>query len=92
MTEYIERDAVLKMLNETYDRMNAMGAQFYNGFQNAVGHVEAFPAADVVEVVRCKDCAVPHNHLTGCPWMSGRVTPPDFFCGFGERKDGVEDA
>ena len=44
------------------------------------------PTADVVEVVRCKDCAVPHNQWTGCPKLNGLVTPPDFYCGYGERE------
>ena len=43
---------------------------------------------DAVEVVRCRDCAVPHNKYTGCPELNGRVTPPDFYCPFGERRDG----
>ena len=46
------------------------------------------PTIDAVSVVRCKDCAVPHNKYTGCPMLNGLVTPPDFYCPFGERKDG----
>ena len=45
-------------------------------------------AIDSVEIVRCKYCAVPHNKYTGCPKLNGLVTPPDFYCPFGERKDG----
>ena len=45
------------------------------------------PTVDAVEVVRCKDCAVPHNKYTGCPELNGLVTPPDFYCPFGKRKD-----
>lgn len=41
------------------------------------------PTADVVEVVRCKDCVVPHNQWTGCPKLNGLVTPPDFYCSYG---------
>ena len=48
------------------------------------------PTVDAVKVVRCKDCAVPHNKYTGCPELNGLVTPPDFYCPFGERKDGDE--
>lgn len=48
------------------------------------------PTVDAVEVVRCKDCAVPHNKYTGCPELNGLVTPPDFYCPFGERKDGAD--
>ena len=43
---------------------------------------------DAVKVVRCKDCTVSHNKYTGCPKLNGLVTPPDFYCPFGERKDG----
>ena len=46
------------------------------------------PTVDAVPVVRCRDCAVPHNKYTGCPMLNGLVTPPDFYCPFGERKDG----
>ena len=45
------------------------------------------PTVDAVEVVRCKDCAVLHNKYTGCPELNGLVTPPDFYCPFGKRKD-----
>ena len=57
----------------------------------ACGYVDALqiaisPTVDAVEVVRCKYCAVPHNKYTGCPKLNGLVTPPDFYCPFGERK------
>ena len=48
------------------------------------------PTVDAVPVVRCKDCAVPHNKYTGCPELNGLVTPPDFYCPFGERKEGAD--
>ena len=48
--------------------------------------LQTTPTADVVEVVRCKDCVVPHNQWTGCPKLNGLVTPPDFYCGYGERE------
>ena len=44
------------------------------------------PTVDAVKVVRCIDCEVPHNKYTGCPKLNGLVTPPDFYCPFGERK------
>ena len=48
------------------------------------------PTVDAVEVIRCKDCAVPHNKYIGCPKLNGLVTPPDFYCPFGERKEGTD--
>ncbi len=50
------------------------------------------PTADVVEVVRCKDCVVPHNQWTGCPKLNGLVTSPDFYCSYGERRKEDVDA
>ena len=52
-----------------------------------VADIDAIPRVDAVEVVRCKDCVVPHNKYTGCPELNGLVTPPDFYCSFGKRKD-----
>lgn len=45
------------------------------------------PTADVVEVVRCKDCDVPHNKWTGCPNLNGLIPPPDFYCAKGTPKE-----
>ena len=50
--------------------------------------INQFPSINAVEVVRCRDCAVPHNKYTGCPMLNGLVTPSDFYCLFGERNDG----
>ena len=50
--------------------------------------VNEAPTVDAVEVVRCKDCSVPHNKWTGCPRLNGLVPPPDFYCAYGERRGG----
>ena len=57
-------------------------------FLKAVGtkEIDRAPTIDAVPVVRCQDCAVPHNKYTGCPMLNGLVTLPDFYCPFGERK------
>lgn len=57
--------------------------------------IEEIPAADVVEVVRCRDCKH-FDSVTGfgvtlscCHHEIGLVLPnPDGFCNYGERKDG----
>ena len=58
------------------------------GLVDVVEFLNDMPTVDAVPVVRCRDCAVPHNKYTGCPELNGLVTPPDFYCPFGERKDG----
>ena len=60
------------------------------GLVDVVEFLDDMPTVDAVPVVRCKDCAVPHNKYTGCPNLNGLVTPPDFYCPFGERKEGAD--
>lgn len=52
-----------------------------------LSQVAASAVADVAtEVVRCSDCAVPHNRWTGCPNLNGMIPTPDFYCARGVRK------
>lgn len=57
--------------------------------------IDKEPAADVVEVVRCKDCLYSrerYGHLECIHGVSYRNTwnKPDFFCAYGERKEGAD--
>ena len=73
---------------ELYNEMNYPGRseEFMTAIDVAIADLAEAPTVDAVEVVRCKYCAVPHNKYTGCPKLNGLVTPPDFYCPFGERK------
>ena len=68
---------IAKELIEHSDWMIEDVMEFVNSIKNA----------DVVEVVRCKDCDVPHNKWTGCPHLNGLIPQPMFYCAFGERKN-----
>ena len=75
----------LKDALRTNEGAKALGHSVYKLF--AVDKIiDQIPTVDAVEVVRCKDCAVPHNKWTGCPNLGGLVTPPNFYCPYGERK------
>jgi hypothetical protein len=54
------------------------------------GQLESIPAADVVPVVRCRDCKHWDNGNLSfeCPWDYGRYgsSDEDDFCSYGERK------
>lgn len=61
-------------------------------------HIQRLPAADVVEVVRCKDCAMHYvtlgrdmctrnAHGSGDHWIGLTATLPDAFCSRGRRKE-----
>lgn len=41
---------------------------------------------DLVPVVRCRDCAIPHNSWTGCPKLNGCVTRPNDYCSYGIKE------
>ena len=56
------------------------------GWNGVINIIEEAPTVDAVEVVRCRECAVPHNKYTGCPKLNGLITPPDFYCKHGERR------
>lgn len=77
MAEYIDREELIENLNK-------FAPEHYNALINQL--ITKQPTADVVEVVRCNNCAVPHNRWTGCPKLNGLITPPDFYCGCGERR------
>ena len=59
------------------------------GFENCGNFISA---ADVVEVIRCKDCEHYEQFTTGCDEMVCELDDlfrnPDDFCSYGERKDG----
>ena len=72
-------------MREKYIRMSMCATLKYTGEKEETGHAKQ-PTADVVEVVRCKDCAIPHNQWTGCLKLNRLVTFPDFYCSYGERR------
>ena len=91
MARLIDADALMRKCT---CKRNCFDCDFYtDGDSWCKGEVFGItimqmPTIDAVPVVRCRDCAVPHNRYTGCPELNGLVTPPDFYCPFGERKGG----
>jgi hypothetical protein len=85
MPRYIDADVLCreteKMIAESHEaRMAVVDDEFLDLIN------DAYVEEDVVEVVRCKDCDVPHNKWTGCPNLNGLIPPPDFYCARGERR------
>lgn len=70
--------------------------QSHEAVAMAVKALSALPSADVVEVVRCKDCKYyqfADNRAFGfpvkrCEWTGFEDVDDDDFCSRGERKDG----
>lgn len=99
MAEYIAREVLLAQLRamESYN----VSPMYRRGYDDCVEAILKAPAADVVPVVRCKDCKwfVDNNggEWYGCKMFQVvRITPedapkPDDFCSYGKRKDGGGD-
>ena len=87
----IDADALMRKCN---CKLNCSDCDFYTDGDSWCKSevfgvtIMQMPTIDAVPVIRCKNCAVPHNKYTGCPELNGLVTPPDFFCPFGEQKKG----
>ena len=94
MAEYIEREALEKKLNERWvslvQEYTAYDA-YTQGVEECCNLVENFPAADVVEVVRCKDCEYFRkaedngNGFLVCSVTGMEIFEEDF-CSYGERR------
>ena len=98
--EYIEREALLKKLDSDLARWADSAAEYkedksgLHAMQEAILYVIAAPAADVVEVVRCKDCIHFLNDTAYCRNNGNRYCEYDevmhddeHFCSYGERKE-----
>lgn len=109
--EYIERGALIRLFDERYitaivqqkhDDVPEDHKKHWKGVQSGTNWckntVLEAPAADVVEVVRCKDCI--HSvqlldrlmckrtaHKSENGWFGLRATAGHHYCSYGERKD-----
>lgn len=72
-------------LGVSVDKEELIKALAYDRNQYDAGYRDA-----MATIVRCEDCAVPHNRWTGCPHLNGLIPPPDFYCARGERKEGAD--
>lgn len=102
MARYIDADKLLEELQEELDFKTSMytGEQnefFDRGLKCAIGDVKRQPTADVVEVVRCKDCIHWGGVIQGfvCRKFSGIDTKicmgADHFCSYGTPKERGEE-
>lgn len=85
--EYIEREKVLEIAKDEYY------SDFHKSMADLTSLIELLedtPAADVVEVVRCKDCKnLMFSDFYGeCSKGYMGIVSPDDYCSRGERKDG----
>ena len=97
MSRYIDADKLIIKMDRWYEEMCLKYGetdQFNMGYAEGINAIENAQTADVVEVVRCKDCkwCLVENWdgeiLYGCDCGAGmNDISPDDFCSYGERKD-----
>ena len=88
MKEYIEREAAIQSLGDEpemwYER-DPVEIQEQNDWNYYKHCIEAVPAADVVEVVRCKNCFY-YKPFSECN-NTGSTVKPDDYCSYGSCMD-----
>lgn len=95
--EYLEREPILKQIRaEGVSLLEQEGRRTNEvlAYGHCFGIVDSAPAADVVEVVRCKDCRWSRTNKKDdadvyyCDLRTGRAYHSSDFCSYGERRSG----
>lgn len=103
MKEYIEKAAALDICQKEYEERLRMADYCGDTVAwNIGGAIKNTPAADVVEVVRCRDCKWFNHYTMECE--SDDVATdheggasfsinfgPDDFCSYGQRKEAAHE-
>ena len=78
MARYIDADVAIERIE------NDCLEQYYSK-QDAIDCINCMPSADVVKVVRCKECKYQDECLqkVDCEYLNREI----FYCSYGERKD-----
>ena len=86
MSRYIDADKAL-------EDADTIDPKYKTLIEQVKRIINAQPSADVVEVVRCKDCIEYEHSVPYCGncSMTGSIVRGDEFCSYGERKDGDND-
>lgn len=88
MSKYIDREALIAEFKRLKLGENSFIERVFADGVYAI--IEQFPAADVAPVVRCKDCKYYYECGVNFCDRLGMDCPgdSDFFCSYGERKNG----
>lgn len=81
MAEYIDREKIFpnKVFYVNENNPNT-------SIDELINRIYSIPAADVIPVVRCKNCVYANDYATICHYGVGRVVKPDYYCGYGEKR------
>lgn len=89
MSRYIDVDDIATQ-KKPLEWSNSYEQGKVDGRNNAIDYISNFaPTADVVEVVRCKDCKYGHQYTDDKVWCSlgSSSYRPNDYCSYGERRE-----
>lgn len=104
MDDYISRQAVVNVICDMHiggkdGVANALPNTYGADIREIIEQIDSLPSLDAVEVVRCKNCKYWDEsdiHSTVNPNCRCRAvirknyTDSEFYCAYGERKDGEQ--
>ena len=82
--EYIEREAVLMLCQDFIDSHEDGSWRWVNAVTDK--DIMNIPSADVVGVVRCKDCEHFRTKPNYCGKLAVDDVEEDFYCCYGEKR------
>ena len=90
MSEYINKyiaTSIPVLPKEHRKQFTSYDDAFETGWNEALSCVNIVPSADVVEVVRCKDCIFNNDGWCGADHLGSRWIESEDYCSFGERRE-----
>lgn len=81
MAEYIDREKIFpnKVFYVNENNPNT-------SIDELINRIYSIPAADVIPVVRCKNCVYANDKGGTCHFGEGSYVKPDHYCGYGEKR------
>lgn len=89
---YIKKEPIIAFITKGLNNPDKAKAYGYDAIE-ILTEIEYAPAADVVEVTRCKNCKYCFDAIMGGMWCEhpDNIMPlgsnPDDFCSYGEPKE-----
>lgn len=92
---YVYKQTAINAICQDWCNRDYCGDCFFHGAKQAIAVLKALPSADVVKVVRCRDCKFGCYDIGDRGMYCGRKnvrldTYEDDYCSFAERKDGEQ--
>lgn len=92
MTDYIRRDTAIELMkkeaaemSESFEELGGESGIYADAYEDAANMLQDMPAADVAEVVRCKDCIyrIEGRCFSRTSFINAPAVEPDNFCSWG---------